>query len=197
VVTINHNAGVNGAVLTKSDANIDLVTDQFLWLKRTGTTWEEVSQLDSKLDALPRDIIPDADGTRDLGSASVAWGNMHADKTLTDELEDRSSGNVINARELYFGPSRAWGYFDDDASIFESFNVSSTTDNGTGDYTIFFTRNMSSANYAAVASAEGSGRVAHVPTASRGTTGFKIETHDFDANSENQQFSVTINGELA
>jgi hypothetical protein len=47
VVTINHNAGVNGAVLTKSGANIDLVTDQFLWLKRTGTTWEEVSQLDT------------------------------------------------------------------------------------------------------------------------------------------------------
>jgi hypothetical protein len=48
-VTVNHNAGISGAILLQSGANTDLETDRFLWLKRTGTTWEEVSQIDTAL----------------------------------------------------------------------------------------------------------------------------------------------------
>ncbi len=46
---------------------------------------------------------------------------------------------------------RAWANFQASAgSLTEDFNVSSITDNGTGDWTVNFTAAMSDANYAAV-----------------------------------------------
>ncbi len=43
----------------------------------------------------------------------------------------------------------AWVNFDGEGTVAirDSFNVSSITDNGTGDYTLNFTNNMSNANY--------------------------------------------------
>ena len=47
------------------------------------------------------------------------------------------------------GSAKAWVYFNGStATINGSFNVSSVTRNGTGDYTVSFTTAMSSANYA-------------------------------------------------
>lgn len=53
------------------------------------------------------------------------------------------------------GPIKAWVNFNGDGvvAIVDSLNVSSLTDNGTGDYTINFTTNMTDANYVTLGSA--------------------------------------------
>ncbi len=52
------------------------------------------------------------------------------------------------------GLVKAWIYFDGSGTvgIFGSFNVSSLTDNGTGDYQVNFANNLDSANYAVAGS---------------------------------------------
>ncbi len=51
---------------------------------------------------------------------------------------------------------KAWGKLNGTgtAALDDSFNVSSITDNGTGDYTFTFTNAMSNANYCAVGTSE-------------------------------------------
>jgi bifunctional ADP-heptose synthase (sugar kinase/adenylyltransferase) len=65
--------------------------------------------------------------------------------TIADELDTESTAvtNVIN------GSAKAWVNFDGTGTVAirESFNVTSITDNGTGDYTVNFTTAMTDANY--------------------------------------------------
>jgi hypothetical protein len=65
---------------------------------------------------------------------------------------------------------RAWVNFDGSASIRASANVSSITDNGTGDFTINFTTAMPNANYAVTCNA------ADVNTSSLGGIGLRAST---------------------
>ena len=61
-----------------------------------------------------------------------------------------SSDNVIN------GSAKAWVNFNGTGTVAirASYNVSSITDNGTGDYTVNFTNAFADANYAITASAK-------------------------------------------
>ena len=68
-------------------------------------------------------------------------------------------------------------------AIRSSFNVSSITDNGTGDYTVNFTTAMPNANYAAIGNATGIGDVpgaanpnGTVSTFSATTTAYRFQT---------------------
>jgi hypothetical protein len=67
-------------------------------------------------------------------------------QTLSNGSVSTSSANVIQ------GSGRAWVSFNGTGtvSIRSSFNVSSITDNGTGDYTINFTTAFSDTNYSFV-----------------------------------------------
>jgi len=65
-------------------------------------------------------------------------------------LTDASSGNSIATSVLHNGITRTWVSFDGtaaDATIGDSFNVSSSDDDGTGDYGINFTSNFNNADY--------------------------------------------------
>ena len=95
--------------------------------------------------------IPDATTTLVGTDATQTLTN----KTLTTpNINSAQVDTVSGTAPLYF--ARAWVKFSGEptVSIFESGNVSSVTDNGTGDYTVNFTTAMPDANYAAVASAE-------------------------------------------
>jgi hypothetical protein len=65
-------------------------------------------------------------------------------------VQDTSGGNSSTSAEIFSGRAKAWINFDGTGtvSISDSFNVSSVTDNGTGDYTVSFTNAMANANYA-------------------------------------------------
>jgi hypothetical protein len=67
-----------------------------------------------------------------------------------DTLTDASSGNSTAMSTIYGGITRTWASFDGTAAgatIGDSFNVSSSDDDGTGDYGINFTSNFNNADY--------------------------------------------------
>jgi hypothetical protein len=81
---------------------------------------------------------------------------------------------------------RAWVNFNgrDTVAIRASGNVSSITDNGTGDYTINFTTAMPDANYCAVASASASdvnSALCEFSNRAITTSGIEVATRNFSA----------------
>jgi hypothetical protein len=70
-------------------------------------------------------------------------------QTISNGTVSTSSANVIQ------GSAKAWVNFNGTGTVAirASYNVSSITDNGTGDYTVNFTTAMPNANYSAQASA--------------------------------------------
>jgi hypothetical protein len=70
--------------------------------------------------------------------------------TLSDGTNSTSATNPI------LGSARAWINFNGQSTVAirNSYNVSSITDNGTGDYTINFTNAMANANYAMAGSSQ-------------------------------------------
>jgi hypothetical protein len=61
---------------------------------------------------------------------------------------------LFTTNNAYLGIAKAWVNFNGTGTVAirDSFNVSSITDNGTGDYTVNFTTAMPNANYSAVLS---------------------------------------------
>lgn len=71
--------------------------------------------------------------------------------TLSDGTNSTSATNCIQ------GSAKAWVNFNGTGTVAirASYNVSSITDNGTGDYTINFTNALSDANYSLVGTCQG------------------------------------------
>jgi|TARA_R100000482_G_scaffold98238_1_gene42238 hypothetical protein len=86
---------------------------------------------------------------------------------------------------------RAWVNFKgtDTVSIRDDFNVSSITDNGTGDFTVTFDNAMPSVNYAVVLGYEptttSSTNTIRVENGSQTTTSFQVETGSFQSSAGN------------
>jgi hypothetical protein len=77
--------------------------------------------------------------------------------TVAQFLKQATAGPVWAAVPADLGASKAWVRFDGTGtlSVKDSFNVTSVTDNGTGDYTVNFTTPFANANYAFNMSASG------------------------------------------
>jgi hypothetical protein len=99
-------------------------------------------------------------------------------QTISNGTVSTSSANVIQ------GSAKAWVNFDGTGTVAirASYNVSSITDNGTGDYTVNFTNAFPDANYAAtfgVKSATGVGTTqVEIPTTGGDptTTALRVNT---------------------
>ena len=67
-------------------------------------------------------------------------------------IQDASGNNSSTAEQIAQGRAKAWVNMNAEPSesIRDSFNVSSFTDNGTGDFVINFATALSNANYAVV-----------------------------------------------
>ncbi len=90
-------------------------------------------------------------------------------------IQDTSGNNSSTPEQVAQGRAKAWGKLNGTgtAALDDSFNVSSITDNGTGDYTFTFTNAMSNANYCAVGTSEyiqGGGAVFQIVTITSATT---------------------------
>lgn len=89
-------------------------------------------------------------------------------------LSNLAGDKTIGIDRVAQGTAAAWVNFNGigTVAIRSSYNVSSITDSGTGTYTVNFAVAMPDANYAAVATAEGTGGAAmRVATASQYATG--------------------------
>ncbi|ADD94772.1 hypothetical protein [uncultured phage MedDCM-OCT-S09-C399] len=97
-------------------------------------------------------------------------------------IQDTSGNNSSTPNQVAQGRAKAWVNFDGTGtvSIDDSFNVSSITDNSTGNYTINFTNAMSNAEYAVAGSVETTNATSVVVTTfgtsgnSRTTSGVRI-----------------------
>jgi hypothetical protein len=74
-----------------------------------------------------------------------------------------TTGTVLN--DATVGVCRAWVNFNGTGTVAirASFNVTSITDNGTGNYTVNFTTAMVDANYSVLSAAEGASSVGNPP----------------------------------
>ena len=102
-------------------------------------------------------IVLGTDGSSTLGTAKITT------------LADSAGANTSTPAEIASGRAKAWVNFDGTGTVAirASYNVSSITDNGAGDYTVNFATAMPDANYCATAcSAIRSG------TASTGSIGY-------------------------
>ena len=107
--------------------------------------------------------IPNSDS--DVISLDASSGNISLNKTIStkaggtvevDVLSSTTAGNQIsvigeggtNGTGLSAGLSKAWVNHNQ-ATVSDSFNIASVTDNSAGDYGDNFTNNMANANYCA------------------------------------------------
>jgi hypothetical protein len=89
-------------------------------------------------------------------------------QTISNGTVSTSSANVIQ------GSAKAWVNFNGTGTVAirASYNVSSITDNGTGDYTVNFTNALTDANYTfsgATSPVPGTGYTSHIANFSRTT----------------------------
>ena len=118
-----------------------------------------------------------------------------------DNFGPSAGGTTYSAR----GIAKAWVNFDGTGTIAarDSENVSSLTDNGTGNYTVNFSSSMDNANYSCVVSGgEGSGTPSEVDV--RAPTGSTFSTSNFQMRSSNgsalidaQYLFANTHGDLA
>ena len=131
-----------------------------------------------------------------------------------DELKGNSTAGIIavtgegnsTTTNLQQGLAKAWLSLDgtatfdsSDTEIRDSFNVDSTVDNGSGDYTLSYTSNMNDANYSAVCFAG----VKNVLTAQERLHTISASSYRVEMNEDNSSVGdsshvmVVIHGDLA
>ena len=111
------------------------------------------------------------------GETDLKLGQSGGTVTLADGAT--AIGFGPEAPEYPIGQARAWVNFNGTGTVAirESLNVSSITDNGTGNYTVNFTTAMPDENYAPVNSLGSSGANVHVSRSSAFlTTSYQFTT---------------------
>ena len=130
-------------------------------------------------------VVLNADGTSTLGTAKITT------------LADSAGANTSTPAAIAAGIAKAWVNFNGTGTVAirASYNVSSITDNGVGDYTVNFTTAMVDANYTSVitcspnyaltrivatqlASSAGAAEVAPTSSALRFAVGFQNTTQN-------------------
>ena len=92
--------------------------------------------------------------------------------------------------------TKVWLLGGNDASLTDSFNTASGTDNGTGDYTYTFTSAMSSANFTSHATGANNARRYGFSEA-RATTTNRFDYRDESGNAADNTNSSAMHGDLA
>jgi len=128
-----------------------------------------------------------------IENTSTASGGLDVDtsgKVRVTTLADSAGNNDSTPAEIASGRAKAWVNFNGTGTVAirGSYNVSSITDNGTGDYTVNITNALPSANYAVTTSyfsSASSTNTCRVRNNSMTTTAFDIETGSFQSGSTN------------
>ena len=115
-----------------------------------------------------------------------------------DAITDTSGGTNVDVPNA----AKAWVNFNGTGTVAirEDYNVSSITDNGTGNYTVNFTTAMPDANYSAIptaslGAAQGIPRIAYFKegqTRSTTATTIYVEQSDGSAHRDNEYVEVAI-----
>ena len=77
----------------------------------------------------------------------MGYGILKFDTLTTSDSVNTSTDKSIDTSYIFNGITKSWQDSDEGTTINDSFNQSTLTDNGTGDYTNSFTNNMGNAYY--------------------------------------------------
>lgn len=116
--------------------------------------------------------LPDASiVTADIADSAVTYGKLSTSATEADNVAKRTA--------------KVWVSFNGTGTVAinDDFNVSSITDNGTGDYTVNFSTALTNTNYFAIpfASRGGSVNNREAQEGSKGTSSYLLYTKIFSA----------------
>ena len=129
----------------------------------------------------------------------MAFGTLAFDTLQTSDSKKTGTNQTLDTSYLYNGSAKAWLAATDAAVLHDSFNISSNTDEGTGDYkygvTNVFVR--STAETAGFGIALGSQIIIRVKTAEASTSVIDIESIDTGATATNASHAVGVLGDLA
>jgi len=110
-------------------------------------------------------------------------------------LTDASSNNSTAMSTINQGTAKAWAFLLDNA-ISDDFNIASTTDNGTGDYTLTFTSAMANATFAVTAIINENSNIA-VFNPSRATTSYNLSLQNYSNTNFDKNSGSVVQGDLA
>jgi hypothetical protein len=130
------------------------------------------------------------------GSNNIVLGTDGSTRVTT--LADSAGANTSTPAEIASGRAKAWVNFNGSGTVAirASYNVSSITDNGVGDYTVNFAAAMVDANYATAGSGRSTGISNGVTlgTITCSTSNVQVSTTSGSANSviDTNDISVAI-----
>lgn len=121
-------------------------------------TYAKIQNITAASRILGRGSASGAGDTEELSAGAtlaISGTTLSANAAVQADMEAQTANKVVTADVLLHSPAaaKAWVCFTVPAgapTIQTSFNVTSITDNGTGDFTVNFTTAFSSANYAIV-----------------------------------------------
>jgi hypothetical protein len=123
-----------------------------------------------------------------------------ASELRVNTLKDAAGNNSIATSFVAGGSAKCWAISNAGAAASDSFNLASTTDNGTGDYTFAISSDMGSANYSHPigASLADGGAGLGVSIASKAAGSLRIGTiRDDSTKTDCTNISLSILGDLA
>ena len=131
-----------------------------------------------------------------LANTITAVGGGGSTVKVNNDSTYISDGGAVTDSNLVQGLAKVWIRASDAAVDADSLNVSSTTDNDTGDYSYDFTNSMSNTNYCAMGTCKSTvPRIASVYGTS--TTQFEIRYHNESGTDTDTENSNMIHGDLA
>ena len=146
--------------------------------------------------------LQNSEGSADFGTdanRALIWvgGNQKLRLDSGGELRINAEGGSVASVDVRQGSMKAWYYAESNASTNDSYNISSTSDQGTGNYDFNFTNNMSNANYS-IASNAAYAEIAQ-PESNRSTSKFTIRVfgRQDSLNNADQRTNAQIGGDLA
>jgi hypothetical protein len=110
-------------------------------------------------------------------------------------LTDASSNNSTAMSTIFNGTAKAWAFALDNA-ISDDFNIASTTDNDTGDYTFTFTSAMANSTFAVTAMVNEDSNL-NVYNWGRATTSYNLAIKNSSGTSFDKNSGSVVHGDLA
>ena len=120
-----------------------------------------------------------------------------ASKLDVDEIAAKNGTDPVTLTKQ--SAAKAWGTADTSAALQDSFNVSSGTDHGTGDFSYALTNAYDSTNHAMAASSShtGAGRILTSNTGRKTASVIAIEIESHSGSSDDKPQEFIGNGDLA
>ena len=121
--------------------------------------------------------------------------------TIVADTLTHSTAGSIATNYVVDGSAKAWGHFEgSDTVLDDSFNTTSITDNGVGNYTVTIANNLNNANYSLSIGADWdvvSSNTCHGSSNSMATGSFVIRIRNGGSNVDLDNTTYNVVGDLA